>query len=335
MSAIDLVAQQPWAIQAEALETIIRISRREGDSPEAVAAKLGRPLQNTQITTIRDDVAVVPITGPIFRYANLFTEISGATSLEILARDFNAAIADPAVKSIALVIDSPGGQVSGIAEMAHMIHTARKPVVAYVDGTAASAAYWLAAAAATIVVSKTALLGSIGAVLGVNTRARDGIVEIVSSQSPRKRPDVQTSEGRAQLQAQIDALAQVFIEDVADYRGVGVETVLADFGQGDIRMGVEAVAAGMADRVSTLEDVIAGLAGKVETGESVMVRQAPSAAATQPEFTDPIERAARADWSRDPALRAEFLDNFGTYLAFKKAEAEGRVKVLHGGAIRA
>lgn len=333
MSAFDLVAQQPWATPAETLETIIRIAKRESDSPEAVAAKLGRPLQNTQITTIRDDVAVVPITGPIFRYANLFTEISGATSLEILARDFSAAIADPAVKSVVLVIDSPGGQVSGIAEMAHMIHTARKPVVAYVDGMAASAAYWLAAAAATIAVSKTALLGSIGAVLGVSSRPRDGIVEIVSSQSPRKRPDVQTSDGRAQLQAHIDALAQVFIEDVADYRGVSVETVLTDFGQGDIRMGAEAVAAGMADRVSTLEHVIAGLAGKIE-GEYIMIRQAPSAAASQPEFTDPIERAARTDWSRDATLRAEFLDNFGTYLAYKRAEAEGRVKVLHGGVTR-
>lgn len=333
MSAIDLVAQQPWAIQAEALETIIRIANREGNSPEAVAAKLGCPLQNTQIATIRDSVAVVPVTGPIFRYANLFTEISGATSLEILARDFNAALADPAVKSVALVIDSPGGQVSGIAEMAHMIHTARKPVVAYVDGTAASAAYWLAAAAATIVASKTALLGSIGAVLGVSSRARDGIVEIVSSQSPRKRPDVQTSEGRAQLQAQIDALAQVFIEDVADYRGVSVETVLADFGQGDMRMGVEAVAAGMADRVSTLEQVIAGLSGT--SGEPIMIRQTPSPAAAQPEFTDPVERAARAEWSRDAALRAEFLDNFATFLAYRKAESGGRVKVLHGGISRA
>lgn len=263
VSAFDLVAAQPWAIAPAMLETISAIARRENDSPQAVEARLGRPLQNARKVTLRGDVAIVPMTGPVFRYANLMTEVSGATSLEILAKDFTAALEDPNVSAIVLNIDSPGGQASGIAEFAHMVHSASKPVIAYVDGSAASAAYWIAAAASEIVVSKTGEVGSIGAVVAFDpARAKTGLVEIVSSQSPKKRPDLTTDAGRSQIQDRIDKLAQVFVDDVAAYRGVSSDRVLSDFGQGDMRMGAESVALGMADRVGTLEEVIAGLSGK-------------------------------------------------------------------------
>lgn len=263
VSAFDLVAAQPWAITPEMLETISSIARREGEGVEAVEARLGRPLQNARKVTMRGDVAIVPVTGPVFRYANLMTEISGATSLEVLATDFTAALEDPAVSAIVLNLDSPGGQASGISEFAQMVRGAKKPVIAYVDGNAASAAYWIASAADQVVISKTGMVGSIGAVLSISGgKSKDAPIEIVSAQSPKKRVDVGTDAGRAQIQTMIDNLAQVFIEDVAAFRGVSVDTVLADFGQGDMRMGAMAVAAGMADRVGTLEEVIAGLAGK-------------------------------------------------------------------------
>lgn len=261
-SAFDLVAAQPWAITRDMLETISAIARREHDGPEAVEARLGRPLQNTRQVTMRGDVAIVPLVGPVFRYANLFTQVSGATSLDVLATDFQAAVDDPAVKAIVLAIDSPGGQASGIAEFAALVRASSKPVTAYVDGAAASAAYWIAAAADTIVTSKTGELGSIGAVFSV--RAPDkasGTIEIVSSQSPKKRADVSTDEGRGLIQARADKFAEIFIADVAAFRGVSVDKVLADFGQGDMRMGADAVALGMADSVGTLEEVIAGLSG--------------------------------------------------------------------------
>lgn len=268
VSAFDMMARQPWAMLPDALETIASIARRENESPEAVAAKLGRPLQNTRSVTVRDGVAIVPVTGPVFRYANLFTDISGATSLDVLAREFSSAVNDPAVKAVVLEMDTPGGQASGIAEFAQQVRAAGKPVIAYVDGMAASAGYWIAAAADEIVTSKTGEVGSIGAVVGIDTRQQDGVLEIVSSQSPKKRPDASTDEGRQQIQARIDALAQVFVDDVAAYRGVTSEKVLSEFGQGDMRMGEEAVRLGMADRVSTLEEVIAGLAGTTQKGGS-------------------------------------------------------------------
>lgn len=285
-TAFDLVASQPWAIQPDMLATIAAIARRENDAVEAVEARLGRPLQNARKVSMRGAVAVIPVTGPVFRYANLFTEVSGATSLEVLAKEFTVAAEDPAVKHIVLNLDSPGGQAQGIAEFAHMVRSADKPVTAYVDGTAASAAYWIAAAADRIVMSKTAMVGSIGAVVSINPEKRDGAVEIVSSQSPKKRPDVTTEAGRGQVQSLIDALAQVFIEDVAQYRGVSADDVIARFGGGDVFLASEAVARGMADEVGTFEGLIAGLSGATASkGVPFMAEKQGAPAAQQPEIT--------------------------------------------------
>ena len=204
VSAFDLVAATPWAIEPGMLETIRAIAEREGEGVEAVEARIGRPLQNTRRVTMQGSTAVVPITGPIFRYANLMTEISGATSIEMLAKDFNAALDDPNVAAIVLDINSPGGQVTGIAEFAAMVGGAHKPVVAYIDGTAASAGYWIAAAAPEVVVSKNGMAGNVGAVLTIDKRKDQTKAEIVSSQSPNKRPDIDTDAGLAQMQSMVD-----------------------------------------------------------------------------------------------------------------------------------
>jgi ClpP class serine protease len=263
-TAHQLLISQTWAIQPEMLEIMSDITLRENETIQAVEAKLGRPLDNSQTAQIRGDTAVIPVVGPIFRRANLFARVSGATSTETLAADLTTAAEDPNIKQIVLNMDSPGGQANGIAELAQMIRAIDKPVIAYVDGMAASAAYWLASAADRIVLSKTAEVGSIGAVVAYDTSKKDGIAEIVSTQSPKKRPNMSSEEGKAQIQRRIDALAQVFVEDVAAYRGTTVDTVLDQFGQGDMLMGAEAVAAGMADEISTFESLIAGIAGKTQ-----------------------------------------------------------------------
>src|SRR6185503_19749583 len=74
MRAFVYAADRPWAITEAGLRQILEIAERSNASPEAVAARLGRPLENTRTVEVRDGVAVIPVTGPIFRYANLFTE---------------------------------------------------------------------------------------------------------------------------------------------------------------------------------------------------------------------------------------------------------------------
>ena len=85
MSSWDLAAGAVWAMTPTALETVLEVASRCGEGPEAVSARLGRPLKNTRAVTVRDGVAVVPVVGPLFRRANLLTQVSGATSVEVLA----------------------------------------------------------------------------------------------------------------------------------------------------------------------------------------------------------------------------------------------------------
>ncbi len=253
MKIWNRLSGEPWAITESALQTILEIAARENESPQAVAAKLGRNLQNTYSVVEREGVAIIPVTGPLFRYANLFTAISGASSYELIARDFNVALENPQIKGIILDIDSPGGEVNGVSELSNMVYTARgkKPVMAYASGDAASGAYWIASAADEIVVSDTSALGSIGVVgmyRGKSGKQGEG-VEIVSSQSPHKRLDPQTDEGRARLQARIDSMADVFIGAIARNRDVAGEIVQTHYGGGDVMIGARAVQAGRQHRI--------------------------------------------------------------------------------------
>lgn len=271
-SPLDLVASQSWLITAEALDTLMAVADRQGNV-EALETRLGRPLDNTRTVTVRDGVAIVPVAGPIFRRANLFAAISGATSTEILATGIQAALDDPSIKAIVLDIDSPGGAATGINELSELIHQARgrKPIKAYVGGTAASAAYWIASGADEIVVDDTAQLGSVGVVLNIRTREdRPGekTYEVVSSNAPNKRPDLESEAGRAQLQARVDELAAVFLDKVARNRDIPRDEINDRFRQGGIATGALAVEAGMADRLGSLESLIAELAGNTSSSQT-------------------------------------------------------------------
>jgi len=308
--ATRIVLSEPWAIQPEALETILEIANRTNEAPEAVAAKLGRPLENTQQAAIRGRTAVIPVHGPIFRRANLFTQISGATSLEILARDFHEAQANDKVNRIVLDLSSPGGQAAGISEFAGMVRGSSKPVTAYVGDVAASAAYWIAAAAQEIVVADTAILGSIGVVSSFRPGNKDEI-KIISSQSPVKQADPATEAGRAEVQRVVDDLAAVFINHVAKYRGVSAKTVMADFGKGGVLVGEKAVAAGMADRIASFESLFTSTTTQ-HTGSTTMSTQ-PRTIETLEKLVigmdaTAVEQLVAAEWPNNPGLREEFIE---------------------------
>lgn len=264
-TAFELAASRPWLMTGDALDSLMAVADRQGDI-QALESRLGRSLDNTRNVTVRDGVAVIPVTGPIFRYANLLTEISGATSTQVLATDIQTALDDPDIKGIIVSADSPGGEATGINELAEMIYQARgtKPIKAYVGGQAASAMYWIASAADEVIVDDTAQLGSVGVVLTLRKREdRPGekSYEIVSSNAPNKRPDLETEAGRAQLQTRTDELADVFLDKVARNRGIPREVVNDRFRQGGIATGALAVEAGMADRLGSLESLITELAG--------------------------------------------------------------------------
>jgi signal peptide peptidase SppA len=292
------IQERPWAITHGGMNTILEILERSSGDVEAVVARIGKPLENTGgRVEMHGNVAVLGVEGPLFRYANVFTEISGATSIENLARDFKAAVDNPSVSHIVLNVNSPGGQVDGINEFADQIRAgaAKKPVTAYVDGLAASGGYWVASAASRIIANESAFLGSIGVVVSVtdnrDAQERQGVrrYEIVSSQSPLKRTDIRTEEGRAQLSKIADSLADLFIGRVAQFRGTTADRVTSDFGRGAIVPARQSIAAGMADALGSFEPLIAGLATTDARPIPFLSNAAPAARSSQEApMSDPI-----------------------------------------------
>ena len=209
---MKLFNQTIWAITPEMLQTMMSLAKENNKPPEAIAREMGKEMKDSNAASVRDGVCVIRLCGPLFRYANLLTKVCGATSYELFAQDFNKALKDPTIKAIVLDIDSPGGEVNGCSEVADIIYKARgqKPIIAYASGACCSGAYWIASSCDRILAADTAILGSIGVVSIFEKNDEDKTIEIVSSQSPNKRPNVQTEAGRAKIQAHVDALADVF-----------------------------------------------------------------------------------------------------------------------------
>ncbi|HCK4684198.1 S49 family peptidase [Pseudomonas aeruginosa] len=270
MRAFELAASQPWLMLPEHLENLLAIAERMGD-PQALVTREGERLNKARTVTVRNGVAIVPVTGPIFRYANLFTEISGATSTQVLATDIQRALDDPAVRSIVLNIDSPGGVASGINELAELVYEGRKRkrIVTYAGGYLASAAYWIGSAAEEIVIDETAMAGSIGVIVEAVAQP-DGPdkpkrYQVVSRNAPNKRPDVTTEEGRKKIGETVDALAEVFENKVARNLGVAAERIPEMGDYGGLLVGAAAVKAGLAHRLGSLETLITELAKPAAT----------------------------------------------------------------------
>ncbi|MGA7425850.1 MAG: ATP-dependent Clp protease proteolytic subunit [Rhodoplanes sp.] len=118
-------------------------------------------LAGTNRTFLIDGVAILPVTGPIFPRANMMTEYSGATSINTLTDDYRKALDSAEVGAILMLLDSPGGQVSGINAFADIVAagTKKKYTTAFVAGSAASAAYWIASAASEIAMERTGIIG--------------------------------------------------------------------------------------------------------------------------------------------------------------------------------
>lgn len=283
----------PWAIRPEALSAIIQFLERDDLTPEVLARAMhfdpaaqaaavkamrseqaGRyavhqrdsnRVEGTNGLYRRGTTAILPITGPIVRRGNMMSSMSGGpmTSVESLSRDFTRALEDDAFSSILLDVDSPGGEASGIAELADIIFAGRdhKLIRSYVSDLGASAGYWLASAAEELIVAPAAAVGSIGVVMAVTdpTAVKQTRIEFVSSMSPNKRPDVTTDEGKAEIQSMVDALGEIFVSAVARHRGVEAATVKSDFGAGGMLIGQAAVDAGMADRLGSLEATLRDL----------------------------------------------------------------------------
>lgn len=234
-------------------------------SYDALMVKKGRIMEDTRHAQLFDNgIAVIDLIGPIFPRANMMT-LSGATSIARFTQDLMRAYNHPDVKGVVLNVDSPGGDVRGIGDAARVISEiakkGKKPMKAFASGYMASAAYYIASAVGqdNLIASESGIIGSIG-VVSTLQKKNDNHIEIVSAQSPMKRADPSTDAGRAQVQQTVDDLAAIFVKDVATYRRVGQDKVLADYGQGATFVAPRALKQGLVDKVGTLSGVVEQMA---------------------------------------------------------------------------
>jgi signal peptide peptidase SppA len=212
-------------------------------------------------------IQVIPVYGMIMH--RQMTDISGGssgTSCSLISAALQQAVADPGVSQIVLDIDSPGGDVDGVDELASEIYQARKQkkITAVSNCLCASAAYYLAAQASEVVVSPSSLTGSIG----VYTMHEDdsAMLEAMGVKLTLIKYGENKAEGNSlgplsdtamqHLQEMVDTYGVAFEKAVARGRGVSQDEVHKKFGQGRVFDAKTAVKLGMADRVGTLADVL-------------------------------------------------------------------------------
>jgi len=258
-----------WAILPSALPRIIAWAEEEhGAAWFDYEASITRP------SRAAGAIAILPLYGVLQQRPSLLAALFGATSLEVWSTLFKRLVADDSIKAIILDIDSPGGSVSGVQELADEIYQARerKPIIAVANTLAASAAYWLASSASEIVASPSAEVGSIGVfALHVElSKALEimGIKPTLISAGKYKtegnpyEPLTAVAEGA--IQERVDDYYNTFVASVARGREVSISEVRGGFGEGRVLGVKEAKKLGMIDRVATLAQTVQRHGGAVE-----------------------------------------------------------------------
>lgn len=207
-----------------------------------------------------DGIAVIEIAGTLVHRGAWIGQSSGLTSYEGIAAQLQAALADPAIRGIALDIDSFGGEVAGAFDLADRIRAARqvKPVHAFVADHALSAAYALASQADRIILPRTGAVGSIGVVAMHSDMSgaldQKGIAVTLIHAGARKvdanpyQPLPEAVRGR--IAGELEDLRQLFAETVAEGRGRRLDTSQALGTEAAVFRGEAAVFAGLADEVA-------------------------------------------------------------------------------------
>jgi signal peptide peptidase SppA len=230
-------------------------------------------------------IAVIPVYGLIDQHPQ-----SMGMSTEQVGARFDAALARSDVDGILLDVDSPGGTVSGVPELAAKIFAGRgtKPILALANSLAASAGYWIAAAADEVWVTPSGQVGSIGVYMihedWSAALEQQGVKMTPISYGKFKLEGAEfeplSEEALAFRQARVDEIGAWFTKDVARFRNDTPAAVRAGYGQGRVLGARQAIEAKLADKVGTFDEAIARLAKRTGRG-----RRGMSAASRERELT--------------------------------------------------
>jgi protease-4 len=209
-----------------------------------------------------DAIAIVRVEGTITSGDD--TDIStGATSGTVIA-DLEQAVNNPDVKAIILRVDSPGGSVTGSAQIHEYIEQIEKPVIVSMVSVAASGGYYISAPADYIFARADTLTGSIGVIMTLFNAEElideIGVDVINITSGPNKAIgstwDELTAEQRNILEEFIDESYDEFVRIIVTGRGMD-EGVVRQLADGRIYSGRQALANGLVDELGNLDDAVA------------------------------------------------------------------------------
>lgn len=226
------------------------------------------------------------------------------------------AATDDSVRAVLVAIDSPGGTMAG-GEAMHGALTRiaqRKPVVAVMGATAASAGYMIAMPAQRVFARESTVTGSIGVLLqSVEVSQlldRLGIQPQVIASGPLKdQPSLfrpLTEEGRAALSRVVGDLYDQFVAIVAAGRHMDTARVrtLAD---GRVFTGRQALEAGLIDAIGGEREARAWLAAERDVPESLPVWEVETRSRAErllSSATETIMKSLLSEWLGVDAPRA-------------------------------
>jgi len=224
-----------------------------------------------QLRLAAGKVAVIPIQGVIEQKMSLWGWLFGGCSTEDTAAALHMALASKDCGAIVLDVDSPGGEVYGVQELADQIFAARsvKPVHAIANSCMASAAYWLGSCAAQVCASPGADVGSVG----VYTVHEDWSgaygeagVKCTIAKTPKNKAEFNdleplSDDDEERLQEIVKGVYEKFVKAVARNRGVPPSDVRSKYGNGRLLKADEALSAGMIDKIMTMSDLLDRLTG--------------------------------------------------------------------------
>jgi len=233
-----------------------------------------------RLLDVQGNIGVVSIRGPLINGDDSWMHaFFGVTSYGAIRDALVSAASNPEIDHILLDIDSGGGAVSGVADMGKLISTVNesvKPVTAFTDGTMASAAYWLGSSAGRVYSTDTSTVGSIGVIathkeyskqlaeagIGVTVMRAGKYKALVNAVEPL------SAAAKEQLQGQLDDAYKIFVNHVAQRRGVPYDFADANMAQGREFFGARAVEAGLVDGITSFDTLFAQIQQEIVDTEN-------------------------------------------------------------------
>jgi ClpP class serine protease len=197
-------------------------------------------------------IATVYIVGPITYNYSIYNMFFGWPSITALLNDLELLEESKEVQGIFLILESPGGQASGMTEYTDALNACSKPVVSW--GTMfASGAMFIATACDEWYIEAMGTCGSIG-VMYSQWRKDTNEIMIVSKNAPDKNADPDSENGLKAIKKVIDGLEATFLEKISHYTGISVDTIIKDWGQGGMLSAQDASRVGMVNGIKSLNE---------------------------------------------------------------------------------